>query len=116
MKQNSESKKTGREKIVEDKQQAALKVQQEQLKQLGECVAIASATPEGIVAFRQLMNMCGYNLSSMVIHPQTGIVNTEGTIYNVGRENIWKEIRQLIPVKTRKKIEYEKTIYLEGGE
>ncbi len=109
MKQSSESK-------TEKKQKAVLNAEQEKMKQLIECIGIASATPEGVIAFRQLMHMCAYNQSVVVVHPQTHKLDTVGSIYNAARENIWKEFRQLIPVKTRKKIEYEKTIFVEGGE
>ena len=80
--------------------------------QLTQCVAVAASSPEGIIAFRQIMHMCGYNRSALVGNPQTGI-SSEGTIYNVGRENIWKELRQLLPAKARKSIENEKTNYTE---
>ncbi len=102
-------------KEAEEKQKAAMAVEQKKMAELIQCVGVASSTPEGIIAFRQLMSMCGYNLSAVAANPQTGEINVEGTIYNTARENIWKEFRQLIPVKARKKIEYEKTIFT-GGE
>ena len=115
MKSHSEGKVRLDEK-VKAKQDAVLKAQQKQMAQLVQCVSIASSSPEGIIAFRQIMLMCDYNKSVLALNPQTGRVNTEGTIYNVGRENLWKELRQLIPVKTRKKIEYEKTVFLKEDE
>lgn len=102
---------------VKEKQDKANLENAKKMAQLTNCVAIASSTAEGIIAFRQLMCMCGYNQSTVAVNPQTGAVNIEGSIYNAARENIWKEFRQLIPVKTRKKIEYEKTQFIdEGGE
>ncbi len=100
---------------AEEKQKAAQDEEQKKFKQIAKCVAIATSTPEGIIAFRQLMNTCGYNQSAVTCTPQ-GDINLNGTLYNAARENIWKEFRHLVPVKTRKKIEYEKTIYLEGEE
>ncbi len=81
--------------------------------QLTQCVAVAASSPEGIITFRQIMHMCGYNKSSLVGNHKTGAISSEGTIYNVGRENIWKELRQLLPAKARKSIENEKTKFME---
>jgi hypothetical protein len=96
-----------------DKQKEVLEKQQKNFNQLKRCVEIASSTPEGIIAFRQLLNMCGYNKSVVVVNPQQGGIDTVGSVYNAARENIWKEFRQLIPARTLKKIEFEKTHYLE---
>ncbi len=102
-------------KEAEEKQKAALAIEQKKMAELVQCAAVASSSPEGIITFRQLMIMCGYNMSAVAANPKTGEINVEGTIYNTARENIWKEFRQLIPVKTRKKIEYEKTVFTEEG-
>ncbi len=111
MNQNSE-----RDKEIKANQQKVLEAEQKKMGQLVQCVGVAASTPEGIIAFRQLMCMCGYNLSCVVGDAKIGI-DVNGTLYNAARENIWKEFRQLIPVKARKKIEYEKTVYTdEGGE
>ncbi len=99
---------------VEEKQKKVLDEEVRKLGQVTKCVAIAASSPEGLVAFRHLMNMCGYNKSVVCGNPATGDVHDRGTLYNAARENIWKELRQFIPIKARKKIEYEQTIYLEG--
>ncbi len=99
---------------VEEKQKSTLDREREKLGQLKQCVAIAASSPEGLVAFRHIMTMCGYNKSIVSGNPATGDIYDRGTLYNAARENIWKELRQLIPIKARKKIEYEQTIYLEG--
>ncbi len=99
--------------VASEKQEKALKVEANKMAQLKKCTEIASSTPEGIIAFRQLMCMCGYNKSAVCGNPQSGDINLNSTLYNAARENLWNEFRQLIPVKARKKIEYEKTVYLE---
>lgn len=98
---------------VKEKQEAANEAAARKLGQLVQCVSIAASTPEGIIAFRHIMNMCSYNKNALVGNPKIGTVSGEGTIYNVGRENLWKELRQLVPIKARQKIEYEKTIFTE---
>jgi len=101
------------ESKVKEKQEAQNEASSKKLAQLVQCVATASSTPEGIIAFRQIMNMCGYNKSAVTGNPQSGDINLNGTLYNAARENLWKELRQLIPIKARKKIEYENTIFAE---
>ena len=98
---------------IEKKQKELNEANAKKIGQLTQCVAIASSTPEGIIAFRQIMSMCGYNKSAVTGNPQSGDINLNGTLYNAARENLWKELRQLIPVKARKKIEYENTIFTE---
>ena len=48
---------------IEEKQKVQNEANAKKLGQLTQCVAIASSSPEGIIAFRQIMNMCGYNKS-----------------------------------------------------
>ncbi len=95
-----------------EKQKAQNEANAKRMAQLMQCVAVAASSPEGIIAFRQIMHMCSYNKNVVVGTVETGIDGV-GTVYNAARENIWKELRQLIPIKARKKIEYEKTIYTE---
>ncbi len=98
---------------IEKKQKEQQEANAKRMGQLVQCVSIASSTPEGIITFRQVMHMCGYNKSAVTGNPESGDINLNGTLYNAARENIWKELRQLIPIKARKKIEYEKTIFTE---
>ncbi len=104
---SSEASKEKQKQQEEQNKQAA-----KNMAQLMRCVAVAASSPEGVVAFRQIMNMCSYNKNVVVGTAESGIDGV-GTVYNAGRENIWKELRQLIPNKTRKIIEYEKTIFSE---
>ncbi len=82
-------------------------------KGLKKCIAIAASSPEGIIAFRHVFGMCGYDKHSVTMNPETQELNTQATIYNEARRNLWLEFRGLIPVKARKKIEYERTKFLE---
>ncbi len=100
-------------KLKEEEKKAEQLIVAKKVGQLRQCVAISASSSEGIISFRQIMNMCGYNKSAVVANPQTGDINLVGTLYNTARENLWKELRQLIPPKALKKIEFEKTIFTE---
>ncbi len=91
---------------------AKLKIANE-LKGLRKCIAVGASSAEGIIMLRHIFGMCGYDKFSVTMNPQSQELNTEATIYNEARRNIWLEFRNLIPVKARKKIEYEKTKFLE---
>ncbi len=82
-------------------------------KGLKKCIAIATSSPEGIIFARHIFGMCGYDKHSVTMNPETQELNTQATIYNEARRNLWLELRNLIPVKARKKIEYERTKFLE---
>ncbi len=75
---------------IKEKQDAQNEASAKKMGQLVQCVSIASSTPEGIIAFRQVMNMCGYNKSAVTGNPQSGDINLNGTLYNAARENLWK--------------------------
>ncbi len=89
------------------------KVRASQVKQMKKVVAVASSNAEGIILLRHIMDLCGFTKFSVTMNPQTQEVNDKATLYNEARRNVWLEIRNLIPVTARKKIEYEKTIFLE---
>ncbi len=84
-----------------------------EVKGLRKCIAVATSSAEGIIFARHIFRMCGYDKHSVTMNPESQELNTQATIYNEARRNIWLEIRNLIPVKARKKIEYERTKFLE---
>ncbi len=84
-----------------------------ELKGLRRTIAVAASNAEGIIMLRHIFSMCGYDKFSITMNPESQELNTQATIYNEARRNIWLEFRNLIPVKARKKIEYEKTKFLE---
>ncbi len=69
---------------------------------------IAVATPEGLNVFKYIFDLSGYSKVLIVGNPTTGDIHDRGTLYNNVRRSIWLEIRQLIPTRILKKIEYEK--------
>ncbi len=71
--------------------------------------AIATSTPEGQNFARYILELCGFFQSDVIMNPETREINEKSTLYNCMRSNLWLEIRQLIPAKTLKKIEFEKT-------
>jgi len=84
-----------------------------ELRGLRKCISVASSNAEGIIMLRHIFGMCGYDKHSITMNPESQELNTQATIYNEARRNVWLEFRNLIPVKARKKIEYEKTKFLE---
>ena len=84
-----------------------------ELKGLRKVIAVATSSAEGIIFARHIFRMCGYDKHSITMNPESQELNLQATIYNEARRNIWLELRNLIPVKARKKIEYEQTKLLE---
>lgn len=84
-------------------------IQEKKIKLFKRDIAIATGTPEGIIFARHIMNLCGFFKSDVIINPETKEISKNATLYNCFRSNIWLEIRQVIPKKTRIKIENEKT-------
>ena len=84
-----------------------------ELKGLRKVIAVATSNAEGIIFARHIFRMCGYDKHSVTMNPETQEINIQATVYNEARRNIWLELRNLIPVKARKKIEYEQTKFLE---
>ncbi len=71
-------------------------------------IEVASASPEGLNLMKYIFDLTGYSKVLIVGNPATGDVHDRGTLYNNARRSIWLEIRQLIPKRILKKIEYEK--------
>jgi hypothetical protein len=91
------------------RQEEALKNAEAEIKVIREIISIATSTEEGIIFARYLMNQCGFQRPSVVANQQTGEININSTIYMEARRNIWLDLRKMIPIKTLKKIEFEKT-------
>ncbi len=70
--------------------------------------AIVAASPEGLNVMKHIFNLSGYSKNLIVGNPSSGDILSKGTFYNIVRRATWVELRQLIPVKSLKKIEYEK--------
>ncbi len=99
-------------KSIRDRQKAKLEVRKElaekQIKLLKRDIEIATASPEGLNLMKWIFDLTGYSKINIVGNPTTGDILGKGTFYNVVRRSLWLEMRQLIPVRTLKKIEYEK--------
>ncbi len=65
-----------------------------------------AATEEGLNVFRFLMDACNYQKYNITIDPQTGEVNRETSLYREARRSVYLDLRQYIPAKFLKKIEY----------
>ncbi len=79
-----------------------------QLKLLRRDFEIVAASPEGLNVMKYIFNLSGYAKVCIVGDPSTGDIHDRGTLYNETRRSIWLEIRQLLPTRHLKKIEYEK--------
>lgn len=80
-----------------------LKVEHERVKNAVETV---SGTVPGKVLLRYLNYICGFDKSSLVIHPQTGEINAVATAYNESRRSVYLQLRSMIPIAVLKEIEY----------
>lgn len=95
--------------IKKEENQKKIEENVKKVKLLKRDFAIATSTPEGIIFSRYIMELCGFFKSDIIMNSNTREINEKSTLYNCMRSNLWLEIRSLIPVKTLKKIEYEKT-------
>ena len=72
---------------------------------------LVAATPEGKKVFKQLMEICGFKKPSVVLDPSTGEVNSQSTVYNEARRNLYLQIRALIRPEYLNEIEAETIVY-----
>ncbi len=80
----------------------------QRLKLLRRDLEIATASPEGLNLMRWIFSLSGYSKILITGNTQTGEILDRGTLCNNARRSIWLEIRQLLPKRILKKIEYEK--------
>ncbi len=71
-------------------------------------IEIATASPEGLNLMKWIFDLSGYSKILIAGNPKVGLDVKDGTLYNNARRAIWLEIRQLVPTRTLKKIEFEK--------
>ncbi len=90
------------------KREGQKEIAAKQLKLLKRDFAIAVASPEGLNMMKYIFDLSGYSKVLIVGNPTTGDIHDRGTLYNNARRTLWLEIRQLIPTRILKKIEYEK--------
>ncbi len=79
-----------------------------QRKLLKRDIEIAAASPEGLNFMKWIFGLSGYSKILITGNPQSGEILDRGTLYNNARRSIWLEIRQMLPKRILKKIEYEK--------
>ena len=68
--------------------------------------------PDGIIVLRHIMEQSGWDSDLIVGDPTTGDIHNKGTLFNVARRSMYKQLRRLIPVRALKIIEFEKTIFI----
>lgn len=89
-----------------DKVQQA-KLREAKLKHLKDDLAIVFSTQEGRRVLRYLMTEAGFQRNAVGGNPALGMDVAFGTIYNCGRESLYLELRQLIPARILKLVEFE---------
>lgn len=106
-----ERKKLEKLKANQDKDQA--KAEQERIdainaerSQIKEAVAKVAKTEAGRILLRTLRNSCGAGQPICKWNPQTGEVPTNLMLMNASKNDIWAELRQLIPVQELIMIEH----------
>lgn len=62
--------------------------------------------PEGIDAFRFLMDFCKYQKAVVHVNSQTNEINLQTTAFMEGRRSVYLELRKYINPKYLKKIEF----------
>lgn len=67
---------------------------------------IVAATEEGREVFKYLMSTCGFKKNTSCYNPQTMEVNKDATVYLEARRSIYLEIRNYVPDRLLKKIEF----------
>ena len=66
------------------------------VKALREAIGRIVYTADGLTLFQWLVEICGYNQRSIVADPG-GEINTQSTIYNEARRNVWLDIMPMLP-------------------
>lgn len=76
--------------------------------ELVKAIEAVTATKEGVVLFRHLLSVCGYNSNSVVENKITGEANAYATMYNEGRRDVYVVLRKDIPLEALIEIELKK--------
>ena len=71
------------------------------------------ATGHGRRTLRYLMGLCGYQNPSVVADPATGEIQTQSTVYNEARRNLYLTLRKHLSKETLTAVEIDPP---EGGE
>lgn len=88
------------------------KIEQEKvLKVLKRAFTHVANDPDGIIALRYIKEQSGWDSDLIVGDPTSGDIHDRGTLFNVARRTLYKQVRKLIPVRALKRIEFEKTIF-----
>lgn len=107
MSKTSERRLTDQERKLLDRQREKL---EQYKKRLVRCLNTAFATEEGRVALQHLMEICGFQKTSITGDPKTGDLHDRGTFYNEARRAVYLELRKLIRPDILKQVEFTTTI------
>lgn len=93
-------------KLVERRQELSDK----RKKRLTRCINTTFATEDGRVVLQHLMEICGYQKTSITGDPRTGELQDRGTFYNEARRAVYLELRRLVRPDILKQVEFTTTI------
>lgn len=89
------------EKTAEEK---ARERQHEMLMQFVNAMAIVAGSDAGVIVFREISAICGWDQISTAVGP-TGDISPNSTIHNEGMRAVWQKLRQFLPYDKRILIE-----------
>lgn len=105
--------KTSERKLTDQERKLVVEQQEKQEKQrkrLQRCLNAAFASEEGRVALQYLMEICGFQKTSITGDPRTGDLQDRGTFYNEARRAVYLELRKLIRPDILKQVEFTVTL------
>jgi len=104
MNKPSHFRQTDEEKEQQEREKAE---KRDKAKQIHKDINETFATPSGMRTLRWMMNLCGYQRSSVVVDPTSGEVQINSTVYNEARRVLYLNIRQPIKQSTLRLVENE---------
>lgn len=105
--------KTSERRLTEQEREVVERQQEQQEKRrakLKRCVNTVFSTEEGRVVLHHLMELCGYQKTSIVGDPRTGDLQDRGTFYNEARRAVYLELRRFIRPDILKSVEFTTTL------
>lgn len=105
--------KTSERRLTEQEREIVKKQQEKQEKRkakLKKCINEVFATEDGRVVLQFLMELCGYQKTSIVGDPRTGDLFDRGTFYNEARRAVYLELRRFVRPEILRTIELNTTL------
>lgn len=101
--------KTSERRLTEQEREIVERQKEKQEKRkakLMRCINTVFSTEDGRVVLQFLMELCGYQKTSIVGDPRTGDLFDRGTFYNEARRAIYLELRRFVRPDILKSVEF----------